>query len=396
MMQAYQQALQTPGALRFSIAGLLGRLPASMTGLGIVLLVEHQTESYGIAGLVAALYILTSAIAAPIQGRLADQFGQRPILFTVSAFYAAGVAVMVSAAGDGLLLTSLGAVIAGIGAPQTGNMVRTRWTHAVSDRKLLSTAFAWEAILDEVVFIIGPVLVTFLTLNVSAPLGLTAAAISSIVGGWGLALQRSTAPLPVVSQNRSSDPLPMAPLVSLIFAALGIGFVFGASEVLIVGFTDEQNQKHLAGWVLAVSSIGSLLAGFVVGARSSTRDPVKRLRLFTVLLALSLLPLPLATTTLQMSIGMFVMGLTIAPTLITAVNLVELVTPLPRLTEALTWATTGLSAGVAGGALVSGRIVELHSASLGFAAAALAASLAALVAWFAPIPQAISPAKNTD
>ena len=115
-----------------------------------------------------------------------------------------------------------------------------------------------------------------------------------------------------------------------------------------------------------------------------------------MLLALSLLPLPLATTTLQMSIGMFVMGLTIAPTLITAVNLVELVTPLPRLTEALTWVTTGLSAGVAGGALVSGRIVELHSASLGFAAAALAASLAALVAWFAPIPQAISPAKNTD
>ncbi|NLC97543.1 MAG: MFS transporter [Actinomycetales bacterium] len=394
MMKAYQEALRTPGALRFSLAGLFGRLPASMTGLGIVLLIQHSTGSYGLAGLVAAVYILTSAVAAPLQGRIADQFGQRRVLFVVPAIYCLGIAGMVWAAGEPLSLTIISAIIAGTGAPQTGNMVRTRWTHNLKDRKLLSTAFAWEAILDEVVFIIGPVLVTFLTLNVAAPLGLTAAAISSLLGGWGLALQRATAPTPVKSSARGDDKLSLPPLISLILSAIGVGFVFGASEVLIVGFTDELGQKDLAGWVLAVSSVGSLLAGFIVGARSAASDPVKRLRIFTILLACSLIPLPFAATTFQMSIGMFVMGLTIAPTLITAVNLVELVTPLTRLTEALTWVTTGLSAGVALGAVVSGRIVELHSASLGFAAAALAATLAALVAWFAPVSQAIREPKN--
>lgn len=395
MMQAYVRALKTPGALKFSSAGLLGRLPVSMTGLGIVLLVEHSTGSYGKAGLIAAIYVLTSAFAAPLQGRLADQLGQRPILLIACALYATGAVSLIAAAGESLGLTIGAAILTGAVAPQVGNMVRTRWTHAIDDRQLLSTAFAWEAILDEVVFIVGPVLVTFLTLNVYAPLGLGVAAASALIGGWMLAFQQTTAPEPTRRRAASKEPLPIITLVSLIIAAIGVGFVFGSSEILIVAFTDELGQKSLAGWVLAVSAVGSLLAGFLIGARNSVGDPVLRLRLFTALLALSLLPLPFASTMLHVTAGMFIMGLSIAPTLITAVNLVELVTPLPRLTEALTWVTTGLSGGVAFGALASGRVVELHSASMGFAVAAGAAVFSAIVAWLAPVPPHIRPAKKT-
>ncbi|NLO72448.1 MAG: TCR/Tet family MFS transporter, partial [Porphyromonadaceae bacterium] len=285
-----------------------------MTGLGIVLQVEHTTHSYAFAGVVAAVYILTSAVAAPVQGRLADRIGQRPVLLTASSLYAAGIAALLTSVGEHLSLTLLAAVIAGTGAPQTGNMVRTRWTHAAPDRHVLSTAFALEAIFDEVVFIVGPVLVTFLTLNAHPPLGLSAAAGAALIGAWGLALQQGSAP--VVERVRRGDkpPLDLVSLGALIVAAVGVGVVFGSSEILIVAFTDEQGQKSLAGWVLAISSVGSLFAGFVVGARQSVSQPVHRLRLFTLLLMASLLPLPLAHTTLQLTIGMFIMGLTIAPT----------------------------------------------------------------------------------
>lgn len=395
MFQAYIRAFQTPGSLRFSSAGLVGRLPASMTGLGIVLLVEHTTDSYAFAGVVAAVYILTSAIAAPIQGRLADRIGQRPVLLTASSLYAAGVAALLAAVGDYLFLTLLAAVLAGAGAPQTGNMVRTRWTHAASDRQVLSTAFALEAIFDEVVFIVGPVLVTFLTLNVSPPLGLSVAAGAALVGAWGLAFQQGTAPVIERINHKDKPPLDLVSLGALIVAAIGVGVVFGSSEILIVAFTDEQGQKSLAGWVLAISSFGSLLAGFLVGARQSVSQPISRLRLFTLLLVASLLPLPLAHTTWQLTIGMFIMGLTIAPTLIAAVNLVEHVTALSRLTEALTWVTTGLSGGVALGAVISGRVVENVSASAGFLIPAAAAATTALVAWLAPVPQVDETSKNT-
>ena len=54
MLTSYRRILARPGALHFSMAGLFARLPISMVGLGIVLLVSAATGSYGLAG--AACY----------------------------------------------------------------------------------------------------------------------------------------------------------------------------------------------------------------------------------------------------------------------------------------------------------------------------------------------------
>lgn len=380
MLSTYRAILSTPGAAAFTATGALGRLPLSMTGLGIVLLISSRSGEYGPAGLVAAAYVLASAAFAPVQGRLADRFGQAPVLVVAGALFASGVALLLATVDQSLHLAAVGAVIAGTGAPQAGNMARARWTHALHDRSQLSTAFALEAVLDEAVFIVGPVLVTVLTLGPADWSGLAVAAVAAVAGAWGLAAQRATQPPHTGRSIGAPAPMAWHLLGPLIVAAAAMGVLFGSAEVLVVAFTDERDQRGLAGLVLAIWSIGSLLAGLAVGVLPAPADPVRRLRWTTLALFALFAPLTLAPTTLLLACGFFLAGLMIAPTLITAVHLVEVNTPPARLTEALTWTTTGLSAGVAGGAAVAGQMVDRWNASVGFVLPAVAALVAAIVA----------------
>src|SRR5215467_14691452 len=85
---AYLQLLRLPGAARFSVAALIGRMPMAMFGLGTVLLVAATTGRYSLAGLVAGAGSVGYAIAAPQVARLADKFGQRRVLRPLVAVFA--------------------------------------------------------------------------------------------------------------------------------------------------------------------------------------------------------------------------------------------------------------------------------------------------------------------
>ena len=80
MLSSYRAVLSRPGALRFSLAGLVGRLPLSMAGLGMLLLVQADTGSYGLGGSVAAAYMVANAVVALPLGRLVDARGQGRVL----------------------------------------------------------------------------------------------------------------------------------------------------------------------------------------------------------------------------------------------------------------------------------------------------------------------------
>src|ERR671916_28344 len=80
--------------------------------------------------------------------------------------------------------------------PAVSSMNRVRWTHMLRGSHRLPTALAMESVVDEFVFIVGPVLVTFLSTTGHATSGVvtafTLAAIASLaVGsmasgiGWG-------------------------------------------------------------------------------------------------------------------------------------------------------------------------------------------------------------------
>jgi MFS family permease len=383
MLTTYRTVLSHPGAALFSFTAVWSRLPLSMAGLGIVLLIQERTGSFRDAGVMAAAYVLAAAVFGPLQGRLADRFGQAAVLAVVGAVYAAGVAAFLVAIESDWSAPWPHAciVVAGLATPQTGSMVRARWTHAISDRSQLNTAFSIEAILDEVVFVVGPVLVTFLTYQVTEYAGLACAAAAAMLGSWALALQRRTAP-PIAPHARRDGPsISWARLWPLVAVSVCLGIIFGSAEVIIAAFTEEQGEQGAAGAVLAVWAAGSLVAGVVVGALPRPPDPLRQLRASILALGLLFAPMALLSDVPLLAIGMFLGGFMISPTLIAMVNLVELSVPPSRLTEALTWTTTGMSVGIAPGAAVVGSVIDDHGASAGFLVPLAAGLAGAAVAW---------------
>ena len=380
MLSSYRAILATRGATAFSATGTLARLPLSMTGLGIVLLVYERTGRYGTAGALAAVYVLVASVSGPLQGRLADQLGQSPVLWVAGATHATGIGLTLGLSGASAPWPYVAVAVAGAGAPQAGNLVRARWAHVLTDRRRLDTAFALEAVLDEVVFVIGPVLVTFLTLQVADYSGLLVSGVVSTLASWGLALQRSTEPPPSPRTGQPSSPIGLPLLVPLTAAAIGIGVLFGSTEVIVVAFTEEAGRDHLAGVILAIWAGGSLIAGLLVGALPAA-EPLRRFRWSVTGLAVLFIPLGLLDSVELLAIGMLAAGFMISPTVIAMTRLVEIGTPARRFTEALSWVNTGLASGVALGAAVVGQVIDARGASAGFVVALSAVAMASVIAW---------------
>jgi MFS family permease len=366
---AYRQILRDPKARAFSAAGLVARLPLAMTGLGIVLLISLTSDSFGRAGLVAAVGTLSGAAAAPLWGQAIDRIGQARVLTLAAMINSASLALLVTSVQLDwpLAVTLLAALGVGAGFSSAGSAVRARWSHRLRESPLLQTAFALEAVLDEVVFIVGPVLVTFLATAVHPALGVSVSAVIGLVGALLLAGQRSTEP-PAVPRDRTRRPerLPLGVLLPISAASLALGAVFGGMEVVVVAFAEEEGVLPYAGFFITVWSFGSLLAGVVTGAVAWRAAATTRFRLGAAALAASLLPLPFLDSPPPVAVLLLVSGMAIAPTLIASVAVIESAVPSTRLTEALNWNTTGMAVGLAGGAAVTGYLIDLAGARGGF------------------------------
>lgn len=368
MFRPYVEVLRTPGVMAFSLTGLVARLPLSMFGLAIVFAVESATGSYGQAGVVAGAALIGQAVGAPVQARLADRWGQMRMLVPMLAAHAIAMGVMIAVMGDasGVWLAVI-AVFAGATFPQIGALVRARWARLHARTPRLHTAYAFESVLDEVVFVTGPPLVTALSTSVDPNAGLAANLVLSVGGGAVFAAQRSTDPGPRSAITVAADlKLPLLTMVWLVAAFAFMGGVFGSIEVVTVGFTDEAGSPGLAGLILALFAGGSLIAGVIAGS-IHWRSPLRRR--FTVgqaILALALVPLPFIGSLALLGVAAFIAGFAISPTLISGFSLVEAEVPAARLTEGLAWASTALAAGVALGAAVSGSVIDQAGASTAY------------------------------
>ena len=383
MLDSYGRVLRRPGALAFSGAGLVARLPISMVGLGIVLLVEERTGSYGLAGTVSATFVLAEAAFAVLHGRWVDHFGQFPVLPNAISVFGARLAAMMLAGEQDWARpwTYVFAALAGAALPQVGASVRTRWSHLLDDSGEKQTAFALEAVLDEVVFVVGPVLVTLLATTWHPVAGLTTAVVTGVVGTFAFALQRSTEP-PArrTSPSGVRAPMPWRLVLPLALVCLTLGALFGAAEVTTVAFAEEQGRRWVAGWLLAAWSFGSLVAGLVTGAIAWRSGPEHRLRWGSAAMALAMVPLPFIGSVPLMAVVLLVGGLSIAPTLIGTMTMVEQHVPSGRLTEGMAILHTGIVAGVAPGASIAGLVVDRSGASAAYVVALAGGVLGALVA----------------
>jgi len=345
VFSTYRRVLATPGALLFSATGLVGRLPISMAGLGIVLLVQASTGSYGVAGAVSATYMVANAVCAILQGRVIDGLGQGRVLTLLAFSFGATVTLLVVAveADWPRWIVYVSAALAGATLPGVGNSVRARWTHVLQGGPDLQTAFAFEAVVDEMVFMIGPILVTVLATTVDPVLGLATAAAAGTFGSLAFAAQRRTEP-PAQPHRPSEGVRPRMPWRTVLPLAVGcaaLGVLFGAAEVATIAFADEHGHKGYSGGLLAVWALGSLVAGLVTGALTFRRPTSFRVRVGSIGMAAAMAPLYFVDSIPVMGLFLLIGGVAIAPTMVAAISLTQEKVPQSRLTEGMAIMQTG-------------------------------------------------------
>lgn len=379
LLRPYGDVLSLPGAWRFSASAFVARFPISMLGIGIVLLITSTRGSYADAGAVAAAALVAGSLVAPLQARVADRLGQPRVIAPLLAAHVSALVLGVwqATSGGSLLLISAAAALAGASLPQFGSFVRVRWAHQLEGTGRLPTAFALESVLDEVIFVLGPVLVTLVATAVSPVLAVLGTLAFTVGGGLAFLACRNTVPprhRPTSGERR--EPLPMRVLGPLVAAFGALGTVFGSVEVATVAFADEAGRPALAGVVLAAFAGGSLISGVVFGAVVTGGPSRRRLSTALAILTAALL-LTLAASTLGALAGALALaGVTISPALITGFGLAEQSSPRSRVTESLAWASTALGVGVAVGAALVGPIIDERGAEAAFVVPVAAAAVA--------------------
>jgi predicted MFS family arabinose efflux permease len=382
---AYRAVLRIPGAAAFSGAGAIARLPQAMIGLGSVLLLTGLGRSYTLAGFVGGAISLSQGIFSPQVSRLADRLGQTRVLVPQTIIHAVTLVALVMAArgeAPGWILVALGAAV-GSSMPQIGAFARARWTALLPGDRRVDTALAVESLVDEVVFIVGPVIVTTLATSVSPAAGMVTATIIVVLGCALFVAQWSTEPAPrsAGADHESTHAIRRPGLLVLVAVFFGLGGLFGMTEVSVVAVTREAGHAGSAGTLLALWATGSLIAGIAYGAvhwRSPARGRflvgVAGMALGTVMFAAAAGSLPLLTAAL------FVGGIATAPTLITGNTLVPLVVPASAVTEAYTWLGVIIFAGAAVGSPIAGALIDHHGGQAALWAATVAGALAMLAA----------------
>jgi predicted MFS family arabinose efflux permease len=373
----YLAALATPGALRFSAAGFLGRLQISMYGLGTVLLVSSVTGQYGLAGAVAAAGAAGYAVVSPLTARLGERFGQRAALLPLAGVFAAASCALIAGAiarapGWVLLVAS---AVAGAATPQLGAMVRARWSVLLAGSALLHAAFSLESVADEVIFVAGPVVVTLLATEVYPAAGLAVAVATCFAGTLVFAAQRGTEPppqppagpaAPVPERPVHGRLLPAAGLVTLLPVYFFFGAMLAGIDLATVDFAQAHGHKPLAGVILGGYALGSACGGLWYGARAWHAPLYRRFAGTLCAAAAGAATFWAMPGLIPLAAVMLASGLVLSPMLITGFSLVEQQAVPGRLTEAMAWLTSAISVGTAAGSAVAGQVIDAGGARGGY------------------------------
>lgn len=376
----YRQILAGSRVRAPLVGAVIGRLPIAALSLAMVLMIRDATGSFAIAGLVQAAFALAAAIALPAQGRLIDRLGQTRVLAVGAALNPPALVALVIAAAQGASPGALAAIgaLGGATIPALGSCMRTLWSDLVPGRGLLPSAYALDAVLTEVAFVVGPLGTAALVTVASPSTAVLANAALSLAGTVIFAFSRaSRAWRGRVASAGRAGPLRSPGIVVLLCAELAAGMALGAMELSIVAFATEQGSAPVAGVLIAVQAVASMIGGLWYGARTHVTGAAERYPRLCLLFALGLAPLLLADSIPAAIPAMALSGFVLAPVTAVAFLLIEDLSPAGTATEASTWAITALVVGIAVGNGAAGPLVESGPPQHGFAIAVVAA----LVGW---------------
>jgi predicted MFS family arabinose efflux permease len=371
-MPAASAVLRAPQVPLVLIASQIGRLPTAAAPLAL-LLYARQSVSLAVAGIVVAVFTAGMAVSAPLLARSVDRWRQPPVLHAAASL--SGIGYLVAALSQGHpapLLT--GALLAGLGTPPLEACLRALWPDLVSATEV-TAAYALDIALQEVIFVVGP-LVTIAAVAAAGPAAglITAAALQ--LGGVA-----AFARAPVVRQWRGRPahqhwlgPLRVPRMVVLVLGIVCTGAAVGSIPVVLTGYAEAAGDRGLTGWLLAAQASGALIGGLLY--TRAKPGGLARLPLLALLFAALYVPLLLVPPPLPMALLQAVSGLGLPPLLTAGFLAADRLAPPGTAVEAFAWIFTAFTVGSATGAAIAGSLTDT-SVRAGFTFAPMAGLLAA-------------------
>jgi MFS family permease len=384
MLKLYSEIFRPPGAKGFAAAGFVARLPIAMSTIGIVAMLSQTHGAYGLAGAVAATFALTNALAAPQISRLVDRLGQRRVLAPATTLSVLGfIGLMIATHLDGPAWMLFAFALLAAAMPSMPAMVRARWTELYRDTPQLATAFAFESVADELVYISGSALAVGLSVSLFPEAGPLASTIFLAVGSAAFILQKRTEPKiqPAASRGGTAT-IRLRPVQIVTLALVAIGAIFGTAEVTVIALTAEFGNAAAASLVVGGYAVGSMFVGLVYGALKPTMALSRQFAIAIGIAAATTVPLLFVANIPMLAFALFLSGAAISPTFITAFGLIERLVPSAKLTEGITWVMTGIGIGMAIGSFASGWVIDAFGAGQGFWISVAAGGVAFATALF--------------
>jgi predicted MFS family arabinose efflux permease len=376
-MNAYRELLRDRRIATLLGAALIARLPFGINALAIVLFLREETGSFAVAGAVAGALTLGAGAGAPLTARIVDRRGPK-VLLALAAGNATGLLTLLALGSSDAPAGALMAVAAvtGFSYPPSPSVLRARFPDLLRERPdLIQSAYAFDSVLLEISFVIGPLLVAGIVAAVGPgpALAVSAAAVVTGVSIFVSALSAEPTERAPEDARGLLGVLRTPGIATLVLTMFPVGFAFGALEVSVPAFTHDHSRPELAGVLLAILAISSAAGGFVYGVRPR-RSPLANVHhRLTLLLPLAFLPPLFAPSIALMGLLLVPAGVLIAPIIATRNELASAAAPPGTKTEALTWPLTALVAGLSSGTALGGVLID----GSGWRASVLAAILAA-------------------
>ncbi len=395
MVSRYGPVLSLPGAKRVFATALVARMPQGMAPLAVLLLVRGATHSYAAAGLAVGASAFATAASAPLLGRTVDDRGRGRVLGPLAAAEAAAYWLLVLAAqahAGAVVLIAL-AALAGALLPPVAPVVRVLLREMFDDPDVRDTAYALEAVVQEVLWFTGPLIVA-LVVALSSPA--FAVALVGAVGLCGIALflrSQLLRPEPTdaagVDRAARTSALASSELRALLGPVALTGAGLGAIEVGLPSLALHAGSRPASGVLLALWSVGSMVGGLWYGAVAWRLPLARRYRVLLVLAVLCTAPLIAARSIAAGVVCSLLAGVTIAPVFSCQYALVGRAVTAGSETEAFTWVSAALIGGLAAGSAIGGAVIGPGGVSAPFVVSCLATLVAALLAvgFRAPVRQ---------
>lgn len=369
MFKTYSELFKTPGAKRIASAGFIARLPIAMDALAIILFVQSVDGRYAIAGSLTAVAALVTVISSPLWSKAADHFGQRIVLSTAIPIRIFAIITFISLVMNGAPVWSwfVAIFLAESASVSIGSMTRRRWAHVLGgDKKdVLSTSYTFESLLDEFIYILGPVITTAVVAAIAPSAGLILGVLFLLVG------------VPLLISHRNSDPgvehrhvgtklksvFRNQKLQAVAIPLTIAGGAFSAVNICVVAFSEERGAKSISGVLLGIWAVGGAVSALINGSITWKISHGARYVGYMVGMALVSLSFPFINNFYVLGLALFLQGLCIAPLLPNGLSLVtDSVSP-SQMTQAITLATAGIPLTGSLSSFLSGVVIDNYGAS---------------------------------